>query len=79
MASYLASKTVKCVSKSIQVYMRDILDHVATSIEKLEFVRESLNQTHSNYLTRVSMEIVKSAENTDTYVNRLTVLATMLT
>lgn len=55
MAAYLISKKNKFLTSTVQVYLRDVLDHITSSLEKLEFVRESLNQTHSNYLTKVSM------------------------
>lgn len=60
------------------MYFRDVLDHLITSVEKLDSVRENLVHTHSTYMTKVSMEIASAASRTDAFLHRLAVLATII-
>jgi len=39
--------------------------------------RDSLNQSHTNYLTRVQIEIAQSSQKTDAFMNRITVFASI--
>eukprot|EP01080_Neovahlkampfia_damariscottae_P001929 gene1929-1069_t len=74
-ASYIVSKDFLFISKDIQAYFRDILDHIISALEKIEFSRDSLSQTHSNYLAKISIEISESSESTDKFMNILSLLA----
>jgi magnesium transporter len=59
--SYLVSRDHQFISKSIQTYLRDVLDHVVSSLEKLDASREALNQSHSNCMEKVSLEIARAS------------------
>ncbi|KAL0484232.1 hypothetical protein AKO1_004877, partial [Acrasis kona] len=78
MTSYLVSQELKFVSDIIKVYLRDVLDHLAICIDKLELARENLMHTHSNYLTKVQIEIAQASSRTDDFMNRITILAAIL-
>jgi magnesium transporter len=77
MTTYLVSQDLEYLSKTIQVYMRDILDHLANAIDKLESAKENLNHTHSNYLTKVQIDIAEASIRTDDFLNRMTVIAAL--
>jgi Mg2+ and Co2+ transporter CorA len=78
MTSYLLSQELKFISEIVKVYLRDVLDHLAICIDKLELARENLMHTHSNYLTKVQIEIAQSSSRTDDFMNRITVLAAII-
>ncbi|KAL0483610.1 metal ion transporter [Acrasis kona] len=77
MTTYLVSQDLQFLSKTIQVYMRDVLDHLANAIDKLESAKENLNHTHSNYLTKVQIDIAEASMRTDDFLNRMTVIAAL--
>jgi magnesium transporter len=76
--STIVSREVELISKDIQRNLRDVLDHISTSIEKLEFSRDSLNHTHANYLTKLSFELSEKSRATHSFMNIITVAATIL-
>jgi len=76
--STLVTRDFELISKNTQTHMRDVLDHIAHSIEKLEFSRDSLNHTHSNYLTKLSFELSESSRATHNFMNNITIAATVL-
>jgi Mg2+ and Co2+ transporter CorA len=78
MTTYLASQPIKFLSHTVQLYLRDVLDHLQICLEKLEVARENLNQTHNNYLTKVQIEIAEASGRTDEFMNRITVIASLL-
>lgn len=59
--------------------MRDVVDHINSSLEKLDYTRELLVQAHSNYTTRVSMDIATLAQRTNMFVNRISIIALTIT
>jgi magnesium transporter len=77
MTTYLVSQELEYLSNTIQVYMRDVLDHLANAIDKLESSKENLNHTHSNYLTKVQIDIAEASMRTDDFLNRMTVIAAL--
>lgn len=60
-------------------YLRDVLDHLGTCIEKLSVVRESLNHTLGNYMNKISVEIAQSTRKTDAFMNRMSAIAAIFT
>lgn len=78
MTAYLASQPIRFLSHNVQLYLRDVLDHLQICLEKLEVARENLNQAHNNYLTKVQIEIAEASSRTDAFMNRITVIASLL-
>ncbi|EFC47045.1 predicted protein [Naegleria gruberi] len=79
MITYLVSSRVPLpfIDKEIQLYLRDVLDHLTYCCDRLDIARDSLHQSHTNYLTRVQIEIAQNAQKTDAFMNRLTVFASI--
>lgn len=78
MTSYLSVQPIRFISKPVQLYLRDVLDHLKSCLDKLEVARENLNQTHNNYMTKVQIEIAAASSRTDAFMNRITVIAALL-
>lgn len=78
MIKYLISRDHYFITKSIQTYLRDVYDHVSTSIEKLDTSRESLNQSHTNCMEKVSLEIARASRRSDIFMSKMTVIATIV-
>ncbi|KAL9652478.1 hypothetical protein ABK040_000050 [Willaertia magna] len=79
MITYLVSPRVVLpfIEQNVQIYLRDVLDHLTYCCDRLEMARDSLNQCHSNYLTRVQIEIAQNSQKTDAFMNRITVFASI--
>jgi Mg2+ and Co2+ transporter CorA len=78
MTTYLSGQNIRFISSPVQIYLRDVLDHLQICLDKLEVSRENLNQTHNNYLTKVQIEIAEASSRTDAFMNRITVLASII-
>lgn len=76
--TFLVSRDLPFLTKTIQTYLRDVLDHAQISLHKLNIVTEILNQTHSNFMAKISVDMAASAQKTDKFMNRMTALATIL-
>ncbi|KAG2375360.1 hypothetical protein C9374_009983 [Naegleria lovaniensis] len=59
-------------------FLRDILDHLKQCCERLDMARDSFAQTHSNYLSRVHLDIAQHSQATDVFMNRITVFVVLL-
>jgi Mg2+ and Co2+ transporter CorA len=57
-ASYIVSKDFNLISKDIQAYFRDILDHLTSALEKIEYSRDSLSQTVFFIFSHKSIPII---------------------
>ncbi|KAG2382616.1 hypothetical protein C9374_005196 [Naegleria lovaniensis] len=61
--------------EEVKIYLRDILDHVSFCTEKLDIAIDSLNESHTNYLTKLQMEVSQAMATTDKFFNRLSAMA----
>ncbi|KAG2381834.1 hypothetical protein C9374_006218 [Naegleria lovaniensis] len=79
MITYLVSSRVEIpfMDRDVQLFLRDVLDHLMYCCDRLEIARDSLNQSHTNYLTRVQIEIAQNSQKTDAFMNRITVFASI--
>nr|CAG4716911.1 unnamed protein product [Naegleria fowleri] len=79
MITYLVSPRVEVpfMDREVQLFLRDVLDHLIYCCDRLEMARDSLNQSHTNYLTRVQIEIAQNSQKTDAFMNRITVFASI--
>lgn len=75
--TYLISRKLPFISEIIHIYLRDILDHISECGNKLDLNKELLNQTHSNYMARLNMEVSVSANRTNNIMKRLAIVATI--
>jgi magnesium transporter len=66
------------MSKPVLVYMRDVLDHLNTCADKLATARENLMHTHSNYITKVQIDISHETSKADEFMNRIVTMSTLL-
>eukprot|EP00762_Andalucia_godoyi_P007056 ANDGO_07665.mRNA.1 Magnesium transporter ALR1 len=64
------------LSQETRLYLRDVLDHVNSCIQKIDTSREILNQAHSNYLARVSIAVAESSQATNNWMRRLGIVGT---
>lgn len=55
-----------------------ILDHILTLLQNLQHYETVLARTHSNYLARLSIELTRTSNSTNTVIGRLTIFATIL-
>lgn len=49
LVTFLATRPVEYISPNVQVLLRDVQDHMLMSMDRLEYARETLNQSHTNY------------------------------
>jgi Mg2+ and Co2+ transporter CorA len=73
-----SSGTEAFLSADTRLYLRDVLDHLVSSIQKVDMCRDILNQAHQNYLARVSIAVAESANETNERMKRLSILATSI-
>jgi Mg2+ and Co2+ transporter CorA len=66
------------VSKTTQIYARDILDHISISVDRIESCKEGLNHTHSNYMMKVQIDVKKSAKRTIVFLSRMSMIVAVL-
>lgn len=53
--SNFTTKNHHFITNEIQIYMRDVLDHLLAMEQRLEVTKEVLNNLHQTYLARVSL------------------------
>jgi len=54
------------------LYIRDIQDHLFTMVQNLDHYSETLNRSHNNYLTQISIELNAASNRMDNVVKKLT-------
>ncbi|CAO3645357.1 unnamed protein product [Cunninghamella echinulata] len=62
----------------IGLYFGDVYDHILTLLQNLQHYETVLARTHSNYLARLSIELTRTSNSTNTVIGRLTIFATIL-
>jgi Mg2+ and Co2+ transporter CorA len=66
------------ITKANRVQLRDVLDHLNNCAEKLTSARENLMHTHSNYITKVQIDISRETSRSDEFMNRIVVISTLI-
>ncbi|EFC38685.1 predicted protein [Naegleria gruberi] len=74
---YLVSHylTASYFAEDVRIYMRDVLDHLTYSCDKLEMAVDALSESHTNYLTKLQIEMAQASSITDKFMNRLSSMA----
>ena len=67
--------TENYIEPDVQLYLRNTLDHLTYCCEKLDIAVDSLNESHTNYLTKLQIEMSEASSSTDMFMNRLSALA----
>ncbi|KAJ4462604.1 putative magnesium and cobalt transport protein CorA [Paratrimastix pyriformis] len=73
----LTRDNIPQISLEIRRYLRDVGDHVSQMIDKLDSVRESVNNTHSNYLAQLSLDLSRSSTRMNSIMKQLTMVSTI--
>ena len=62
---------------NLEVYLRDVLDHVIVMVEKLTVSGDILNHLGNLYLTRLTLEVSQTSANMNKTMNRFSAVATI--
>lgn len=62
-------------NEDVKIFLRDVLDHITFCTEKLDIAIDSLNESHTNYLTKLQIEVAQAMATTDKFMNRLSAMA----
>lgn len=77
----LKSLTKRCydlLQPGTIVYLRDVNDHVLSSLQLLEKQSETLNRSHSNYIAQLSLELSEASNRMNIVMKKLTVAAAIM-
>jgi Mg2+ and Co2+ transporter CorA len=75
---FILTTTSSLIGKHVKTYMRDVLDHILSCIEKLEHSKDTLTQTHTSYLTRIQVSVAKTSRNRTDIMNNIGIVSFML-
>lgn len=73
----LSTRESPFLSPAIQIFMRDVLDHVVEQLQSLEGTHDILNAAHSNYLASIHLELTRSSKQINDEMAKLSVAATI--
>lgn len=77
----LKSLTKRCtdlLQQGTMVYLRDVNDHVLSSLQLLEKQSETLNRSHSNYIAQLTLELNEASNRMNLVMKKLTVAAAIM-
>lgn len=77
----LKSLTKRCsdlLQPGTMVYLRDVNDHVLSSLQLLEKQSETLNRSHSNYIAQLTLELNEASNRMNLVMKKLTVAAAIM-
>ncbi len=66
------------IGESTAIYLRDVQDHVVSSIQDLEQYGETLNRSHGNYLAHISIELNDASNRMNVVMKKLTAAAAIV-
>ncbi|PRP79549.1 hypothetical protein PROFUN_12782 [Planoprotostelium fungivorum] len=65
------------IGKEMRIYLRDVLDHAIKMEEKLHNSKEMVNNLHSTYLARISVEVADYSNQVNKIVKKFGAVATI--
>lgn len=69
--TYIISKHSTFLHPDVQLYFRDVLDHVARDMERLDFSHDLLNQAQTNFNSNAQWELNESQKSVDDSMRKL--------
>jgi len=67
----------KFLTKDIKLYFSDVLDNIVRMEEKLSLSKETLNNAHTTYLARVSVEVAEASNEVNFIMKKFSAVATV--
>jgi magnesium transporter len=78
-ARFVITTSSSLIGANVRIYMRDVLDHLLSCIERLESSKDTLTHTHSNYLTKVQLSIAQASRGRTDAMNKIGIIAFIFT
>lgn len=66
------------ISTQCQIYMRNLQDYIIQMTQNLDQYSETLNRSHSNYLTQISIEQTQASNSMNEVMKKLTAVTIIL-
>jgi len=73
----LTKRTPDRLQSHTLLYLRDVQDHLFTTLQTLEQAGETLNRAHNNYLAQISIELAEMSNRMNLQVKKLTEITSL--